>query len=107
MHKRLASPLTVASTAAIALCLAAGSGSAGSATTLNAMTVAEGEQTAPAPAAPAGEADPAGVLKPKTYPETPADVAECMKSWDARTGMSKEEYEQSCKRTLKYFPEKP
>lgn len=37
---------------------------------------------------------------------TPAEVAECMKSWDPQTGMSREEYEKSCKSTLKYFPEK-
>jgi hypothetical protein len=106
MHKRLASPLTVASAVAIALSLAASSGLAGLSTTLDEMTVAEGETAAPQPA-PSAEPDPAGVLKPKTYPETPAEVAECMKSWDPQTGMSKEEYEQSCQRTLKYFPEKP
>jgi hypothetical protein len=107
MHKRLASPLTVASAAAIAFSLAASSGLAGSSASLKAMTVAEGETTAPDPAPSEGGADPAGVLKPKTYPETPAEVAACMKSWDPQTGMSKEEYEQSCQRTLKYFPEKP
>jgi hypothetical protein len=107
MHKRLASLLIVASAVAIALSLAASSGLAGSSATLNEITVAEGEQTAPAPAPSGSEEDPAGVLKPKTYPESPADVTECMKSWDPQTGMSKEEYEESCKRTLKYFPEKP
>ena len=134
MHKVLASRLTVVSAVAIALCLAANSGLARSpltgdmsdvlrsqyrylpqpeaiagepSTTLHEMTVAEGEATAPEPAPSEGGADPAGVLKPKTYPETPAEVSECMKSWDPQTGMSKEEYEQSCQRTLKYFPEKP
>jgi hypothetical protein len=107
MHTRLPSPLTVASAVTIALCLAASSGLAGSSTQLNEITVAEGEGTIPQPAPSGSEADPAGVLKPKTYPETPADVAECMKSWDPQTGMSKEEYEASCKRTLKYFPEQP
>jgi hypothetical protein len=106
MHKRLASPLTVASAVAIALCLVASSGFAGPSTTLDEMTVAEGEATAPQPAPSGSEPDPAGVLNPKTYPETPAEVAECMKSWDPQTGMSKAEYEASCKRTLKYFPEK-
>ncbi len=106
MHTRLTTPLTIASAVAIALSLAASSGLAGSSATQNAMTVAEGEQTAPQPA-PSAEPDPAGVLKPKTYPATPAEVAECMKSWDPQTGMSKEEYEKSCQRTLKYFPEKP
>jgi hypothetical protein len=107
MHKRLASPLTVISAVAIALSLAASSGLAGPSTALDEMTVAEGETAAPQPAPSDAGADPAGVLKPKTYPATPADVSECMKSWDPQTGMSKEEYEKSCQRTLKYFPEKP
>jgi hypothetical protein len=46
------------------------------------------------------------VLDPKTYKETPSEVSQCEKTWDPQTGMSKQEYEASCKRTLKYFPEK-
>jgi hypothetical protein len=74
---------------------------------LDEMTVAQGEQRAPQPAPSDAPADPARVLNPKSYPATQADVAECMKSWDPQTGMSKEEYEKSCQRTLKYFPENP
>ena len=94
LKRRSAFP-ALASGVAIALSLAVGT------------VVAADDQTTAEPAPPASGADPAGVLKPKAYPETPAEVAECMKSWDPQTGMSKEEYEQSCKRTLKYFPEKP
>ncbi len=109
MHKLLASLLTVVSAVAITFSLAAGSGFAGEpSTTLHEMTVAEGEKTAPEAAPPSADgADPAGVLKPKTYPETPAEVAQCMQSWDPQTGMSRQEFEKSCQRTLKYFPEKP
>ncbi|WP_072391644.1 hypothetical protein [Hyphomicrobium sp. CS1GBMeth3] len=57
----------------------------------------------PAPAEP----DPGNVFEPKTYPATPEDVEACMKTWDAQTGMSKEEYRRSCQQTLKYFPEQP
>ncbi len=46
--------------------------------------------------------------KPNTkQPVTAADIAECMKTWDADTGMSKADYEKACRRTLKYFPEEP
>jgi hypothetical protein len=72
------------------------------------IVVAQAEKAAPAPApAPsANQDDPDGVLKPKTFPETSAEVAECMKSWDPETQMSKEEYQKACQRSLKYFPEK-
>ena len=39
--------------------------------------------------------------------ETANEIAECMKTWDRETGMSRAEYEAACKRTLKYFPETP
>lgn len=40
-------------------------------------------------------------------PVSDAEIAECMKTWDPQTGMSKAEYERSCKSTLKYYPVKP
>lgn len=58
-------------------------------------------QSAPSP-------DDQTQTKPNTkQPVTAADIAECMKTWDADTGMSKAEYEKACHRTLKYFPEEP
>ena len=60
--------------------------------------------------APEGEAppNPQTLTNPNANkPVTEDEVAECMKSWDPQTGMSKAEYERSCKSTLKYFPEKP
>jgi hypothetical protein len=39
--------------------------------------------------------------------ETPKEVAECMKQWGPNTQMTKEEWAASCRRTLRYFPEKP
>jgi len=41
----------------------------------------------------------------KSDPVTPTDIDACMKDWDPETRMTKEEWEASCKRTLKYFPE--
>ena len=43
----------------------------------------------------------------KQDPETPKEIAECMKQWGPNTQMSKEEWAASCRRTLQYFPEKP
>jgi hypothetical protein len=43
----------------------------------------------------------------KQDPETPKEIAECMKQWGPSTQMSKEEWAASCRRTLQYFPEKP
>jgi len=43
----------------------------------------------------------------KNDPETPKDVAECMKQWGPQTQMTKEEWAASCRSTLRYFPEKP
>jgi hypothetical protein len=100
MNKTLAL-LTLFSAAGIALTLATDPGMADDPIAPG-IVVAEGEKTAPAPAQ--DPTDP--ILAPKTYKETPAEVAECMKTWDPQTGMSKEEYAKSCQQTLKYFPEK-
>lgn len=43
----------------------------------------------------------------KNDPETPKEVAECMKQWGPQTQMTKEEWAASCRSTLRYFPEKP
>jgi pyruvoyl-dependent arginine decarboxylase (PvlArgDC) len=40
-------------------------------------------------------------------PETAPEVAECIKQWGPHTQMTKEEWAQSCRATLKYFPEEP
>ena len=43
----------------------------------------------------------------KSDPEPPKEVTDCMKQWGPQTQMTKEEWAASCKRTLRYFPEKP
>ena len=43
----------------------------------------------------------------KQDPETPKEIAECMKQWGPNTQMTKEEWAASCRRTLQYFPENP
>ena len=43
----------------------------------------------------------------KQDPETPKEIAECMKQWGPNTQMTKEEWAASCRNTLRYFPEKP
>jgi hypothetical protein len=43
----------------------------------------------------------------KQDPETPKELAECMKQWGPNTQMTKEEWAASCRSTLNYFPEKP
>jgi len=43
----------------------------------------------------------------KQDPETPKEIAECLKQWGPNTQMTKEEWAASCRRTLQYFPEKP
>ena len=43
----------------------------------------------------------------KQDPETPKELAECMKQWGPNTQMTKEEWAASCRSTLHYFPEKP
>jgi hypothetical protein len=43
----------------------------------------------------------------KQDPETPKEISECMKQWGPNTQMTKDEWAASCRRTLKYFPEKP
>ncbi|MDQ8700543.1 hypothetical protein [Hyphomicrobium sp. LHD-15] len=72
--------------------------------------IAQAQDTAPESTEPqrAPPPDDQALTKPNTnQPVTAADIAECMKTWDADTGMTKAEYEKSCKRTLKYFPEEP
>ena len=39
--------------------------------------------------------------------ETPKEIVDCINQWGPQTQMSKEEWAASCRRTLKYFPEKP
>ncbi len=46
-------------------------------------------------------------LQPEQHTVTEADVAECMQSWDPQTQMSRQEFEEACKRSLKYYPEQP
>ena len=41
----------------------------------------------------------------KNYPVTKKDLSECMKDWDPQTQMSKQEWAESCRTTLEYFPE--
>ncbi|MCZ7593862.1 MAG: hypothetical protein M5U16_02305 [Hyphomicrobium sp.] len=43
----------------------------------------------------------------KNDPETPKEIAECMKEWGPQTQMTKEEWAASCRSTLRYFPESP
>lgn len=65
----------------------------------------DGNTTAPEGASPP---DPKTLTNPNDkHAVTEAEIAECMKTWDPQTGMTKQEYEQSCKSTLKYYPEKP
>lgn len=109
MDKHLTT-LTVAATVACAALLATQLAAAAASTAHPGIIVAQNETTnepsaettAPKPASPKGDAS---AVPPQRYPETAAEVAECMKTWDAQTGMSKAEYEAACKRTLKYYPE--
>lgn len=39
----------------------------------------------------------------KQDPETPKEIAECMKQWGPQTQMTKEEWAASCRRTLRCF----
>jgi len=41
----------------------------------------------------------------KNDPVTSADLEACMKDWDSETRMTRKEWEASCKRTLKFFPD--
>ncbi|WP_439541837.1 hypothetical protein [Hyphomicrobium sp.] len=100
MDKRLTSTLTVAAIVACVAVLAAQPAAHPEITV--AQNEPAAETTAPPPAPPKGDAS---AVPPQRYPETAAEVAECMKTWDAQTGMSKAEYEAACKRTLKYYPE--
>ncbi len=78
-------------TATLALALSAGAG------------LAIAEDTPPTPETGIEQ----GVHPKAHHPVTEADIAECMKSWDPKTQMSREEFEESCKRSLKYYPEEP
>ncbi len=59
----------------------------------------------PSKSAPKDEAEVILEDAKKSDPVTSADLEACMKDWDAETRMTKKEWEASCKRTLKYFPE--
>ncbi len=89
---------------AYAACLAAQPATAALSTAQSEVTIAQAD-TPPSPSAESKE--DASVFNPPRYPETAAEIAECMKTWDKETGMSKAEYEAACKRTLKYYPESP
>lgn len=93
MAKRLISKLTA---------LAAAACVAGLTVQIATAQIAAAGETA----APASPKDDPAAQQPQRYPETPAEVAECVKTWDKDTGMSQAEYEAACKRTLKYYPEK-
>jgi hypothetical protein len=41
----------------------------------------------------------------KNFRVTENDMAKCISQWDAQTQMSKEEWAESCRTTLQYFPE--
>jgi hypothetical protein len=41
----------------------------------------------------------------KNYKVTEKDIAGCMKDWDPQTQMSKEEWAESCRTTLEYYPD--
>ena len=56
---------------------------------------------------PSNEAEQILKDSQKQDPETPKEIAECMKQWGPNTLMTKEEWAASCRRTLRYFPEKP
>lgn len=62
--------------------------------------------TTPTDMAPGGEA--AKVLKDaqKDDAVTASDMKACMDDWDPGTEMTKAEWEQSCRSTLQYFPDK-
>ncbi len=88
MHMRMAR-LTLR-TAAIALALSGGA------------TLALADEDPP----PTPETGIEQGLHPEAkLPVSEADIAECMKSWDPSTQMSRQEYEEACKRSLQYDPE--
>ena len=43
----------------------------------------------------------------KSDPVTPDEVAACIKQWGPQSQMTKDEWAQSCRSTLQYFPEEP
>ena len=59
----------------------------------------------PSKSAPKDEAEVILQDAKKNDPVTSADLDACMKDWDPETRMTKKEWEASCRRTLKFFPE--
>ncbi len=108
---RTRSPSIALGAAAIALGFATlNAASAAPPTPTHLTMIAQAPDTVPDSTVPqsAPSPDDQTQTKPNTkQPVTAADIAECMKTWDADTGMSKAEYEKACHRTLKYFPEEP
>lgn len=89
MKKHTASPLIALAAAAIVL----------------GGSVAPSFGGATSDSAPKNEAEVILEDAKKNDPVTAADMEACMKDWDPETRMTKNEWEVSCKRTLKYFPE--
>jgi hypothetical protein len=60
----------------------------------------------PAPKKP-GETEAQVILDDakKNVPVSPEALAKCIKDWDPQTQMSKQEWAESCRTTLQYFPE--
>jgi len=59
----------------------------------------------PSKSAPKDEAEVILEDAKKNDPVTSADLDACMKDWDPETRMTRKEWEASCKRTLKFFPD--
>lgn len=55
----------------------------------------------------AGESEADAILdeSKKNFKVTKKDLAGCMADWDPQTQMSKEEWAESCRTTLEYFPQ--
>jgi hypothetical protein len=65
--------------------------------------------TGPADAQPkAAETEAQAIIEQskKNVPVTKSDYDRCISQWDPQTQMSKQEWAQSCRTTLQYFPEK-
>ena len=54
-----------------------------------------------------GESEANAILdeSKKDFKVTKKDLADCLKDWDPQTQMSKEEWAESCRTTLEYFPD--
>ena len=76
------------------------------ATILLGSNIAPSFGATPSNSAPKNEAEVILEDAKKNDPVTSADLEACMKDWDSETRMTKNEWESSCKRTLKFFPEK-